>query len=325
MCYHFDPEISTSLAFVLFPQTFRNISEDDIYDGQIRCIFKIHFHGLDGLRGPILSGTNFYMKREALIGNFSAQKGCRSISYLQVGFMYFCVLEDYFTGFILHCNGWKSVYLNPPRPQFLGTSTTNFSDLSIQRTRWASGLVEVAISRFCPLVYGPLRMSLLQSMCYAELAFSPLLSCLSLWVFALIPQLCLFNGIPLYPGLGMRKASFLPTNKVGDNEQVKLYEMGVFDFRTATMFLAPLVTIILVNIASFVGGVARIMFMEDSGDQWKKMVGQIFLSFYILITNYTVIEGMIMRMDKARIPASVTLLSAVSSVIILLFGSSIRC
>ncbi|XP_022739796.1 cellulose synthase-like protein G2 [Durio zibethinus] len=436
MCYHFDPEMSPSLAFVQFPQTFRNISEDDIYDSQIRFVFKIHWHGLDGLRGPVLSGTNFYIKREALLGSFSTQEGTdlralkrsfgpsnefikalgqdykptfihdgesssmlleeakvlASCSYesqttwgTKVGFMYFCVLEDYFTGFVLHRKGWKSVYLSPPRPQFLGTSTTNFNDLLIQWTRWSSGLVEVAISRFCPPIYAPLRMSLLQTMCYAELAFLPLLACLPLWGFALIPQLCLLNGIPLYPEvsdpnfsiflfisvsslskslyevlitggqirtwknewriwmikavtsfsygsldgilqkLGMRAASFLPTNKVTDYEQFKLYEMGVFDFRAATMFLAPLVTIIQVNIASIVGGVVRIMVMEDNEDQWKNMIGQIFLSFYILITNYAVIEGMIIRKDKASIPLSVTLLSAVFSVIILSLGSSILC
>ncbi|XVE81780.1 hypothetical protein DITRI_Ditri15bG0093400 [Diplodiscus trichospermus] len=239
MCYHYDPEISPSLAFVLFPQTFRNISKDDIYDSQFRSTFKIQWHGLDGLRGPILSGTNFYMKREALLGSFSKQKGIdlmalkrcfgqssefiktlsqeydptllnggesssmlieemkelASCSYenettwgTKVGFLYFSVLEDYFTGFILHCKGWKSIYLNPPRPQFLGTSGTNLNDGLTQWTRWGSGLIQVAISRFCPFIYGPLRMSLLQSVCYAELAFLPLFGCLSHWGFALIPQ-----------------------------------------------------------------------------------------------------------------------------------------
>ena len=124
--------------------------------------------------------------------------------------------------------------------------------------------------------------------------------------------------------LGMREASFLPTNKVTDDEQFTRYEMGIFDFQAATMFLAPLVTIILVNIASLVGGVVRIMVL-DNGDHWKKMVGQIFLSFYILITNYAVIEGMVIRKDKAKIPSSVTLLSAIFSVIILSLGSAILC
>ncbi|XP_012487256.1 cellulose synthase-like protein E1 [Gossypium raimondii] len=435
MCYYCDPQTSQSIAFVQFPQTFRNISEDDIYDSQLRFVFKIQWHGFDGAGGPTISGTNFYIKREALLGSFSKQqdlmalkrsfgpsndfiktlvedyKPCfiedgessrmllehanvlASCSYedqttwgTKVGFLYFCVLEDYFTGFTLHRKGWKSVYLYPKRLQFLGTATTNFNEASIQWTRWVSGLTSVAISRFCPLICGPLKMSLVHLMCYLEVACMPLLYCLSIWGFALIPQLCLFNGIPLYPKisdsnfnifsiifisaiskslyevvttgdqfrvwknewriwmvrcvtcytygsldaildkLGIKEASFLPTNKVTDDEQVKLYEMGIFDFRAATMFLAPLVTVILVNFAAFVGAVFKALVVDDNGDRyWEKMFGQMFLSFYILVSNYAIIEGMIIRKDKASIPLSATLWSVVFSVFILLIGSVILC
>lgn len=115
-----------------------------------------------------------------------------------MGFLYQSVAEDYFTGFTLHCKGWTSVYCSPSRPQFMGTSTTNLNDLLIQGTRWSSGLAEVGFSRFCPLIYGSLRMPILQSMCYAELAFLPLY-CLPICIFATIPQICLLNGIAIYP------------------------------------------------------------------------------------------------------------------------------
>ncbi|TYI12204.1 hypothetical protein ES332_A09G261000v1 [Gossypium tomentosum] len=435
MCYHCDPQTSQSIAFVQFPQTFRNISEDDIYDSQLRFVFKIQWHGFDGAGGPTISGTNFYIKREALLGSFSKQqdlmalkrsfgpsndfiktlvedyKPCfikdgessrmllehanvlASCSYedqttwgTKVGFLYFCVLEDYFTGFTLHRKGWKSVYLYPKRPQFLGISTTNFNETSIQWTRWISGLTSVTISRFCPLICGPLKMSLVHLMCYLEVACMPFLCCLSVWGFALIPQLCLFNGIPLYPKisdsnfnifsiifisaiskslydivttgdqfrvwknewriwmvrsvtcytygsldailnkLGIKEASFLPTNKVTDDEQFKLYEMDIFDFRAATMFLAPLVVVILVNFAAFVGAVFKALVVDDNGDRyWEKMFGQMFLSFYILVSNYVIIEGMIIRKDKASIPLSATLWSVVFSVFIVLIGSAILC
>ncbi|KAL4295989.1 hypothetical protein GQ457_12G004170 [Hibiscus cannabinus] len=341
MCFYCDPQTSPSIAFVQFPQTFRNISEDDIYDSEIRSIFKIYWHGLDGVGGTILSGCNFYIKREALLGNFSKEQDLMTLKTLvedhkpnskthgessrmmlekanelascsyenqtawgsEVGFMYFSVVEDYFTGFTLHRKGWKSVYLCPKRPQFLGTSTTNFHESSVQWTRWRAGIIQVVFSRFCPLICGPLNMSLVHLMCYSGLALEPLMHCLSLWGFALIPQLCLFNGIPLYPKVsdpnfnifsiifvsaiskslyeivvasggelrmwrnewriwmiravtcctygsldvvlnkvGMKEASFMPTNKVTDDEQSKLYEKGVFDFRAATMFVAPLET-----------------------------------------------------------------------------------
>jgi hypothetical protein len=41
MCFHLDPKISTSLAFVQFPQKFHNISKNDIYDSQHRSAYKV--------------------------------------------------------------------------------------------------------------------------------------------------------------------------------------------------------------------------------------------------------------------------------------------
>lgn len=114
--------------------------------------------------------------------------------------LYGSVSEDYFTGFVsLHCKGWNSIFFDPPRPQFLGSGITNLNDLLVQGTRWSSGLLDVALSKFCPLIYGPFKTSLLESMCYAELAIFPLCYSLSLWCFATIPQLGQLNGIPLYP------------------------------------------------------------------------------------------------------------------------------
>ncbi|OMO95549.1 Cellulose synthase [Corchorus olitorius] len=410
MCFHFDPQMSPSLAFVQFPQTFHDISKNDIYDSEVRSTFTILWSGLDGLKGPVLSGTNFYIKREAICGN-PIQKGIdirelkncygpsnefiksfrqdykpdinnngelsnmlleeakvlASCSYedhtkwgKEVGFLYDAVAEDFLTGFTLQCKGWISVYVAPSRPQFLGTSTTNLNDLLVQGVRWGSGLVDVAISRFCPLLYGPTRTSFLHYMCYAELSLFPLLYSLPLWCLATIPQLCLLNGISLYPKVsnpyfgvflfifmsslskhlhevlitgrpvrkwmnehriwmmksvtchlygsldsilkkfGLREASFLTTNKVADDEQIKLYQEGKFDFRTSNTFLVPLVTLMLVNMASFVGGVARIIVMEN---YCKMMFGQILLSFYIVAMNYGIIEGMMIRKDKGRIPS----------------------
>lgn len=43
MCFHLDPKISPSLAFVQFPQRFRNISKNDIYDSALRAVFVVTF------------------------------------------------------------------------------------------------------------------------------------------------------------------------------------------------------------------------------------------------------------------------------------------
>ncbi|KAI4311310.1 hypothetical protein MLD38_036216 [Melastoma candidum] len=67
MCFHMDKKNNSSLAFVQFPQRFYNISKNDIYDSQIRSIFTTSWFGMDGLQGPLISGTCFYMKRESLL------------------------------------------------------------------------------------------------------------------------------------------------------------------------------------------------------------------------------------------------------------------
>ncbi|XP_031377104.1 cellulose synthase A catalytic subunit 1 [UDP-forming]-like [Punica granatum] len=428
MCFHLDPKISPSLAFVQFPQIFRNISENDIYDSKLRSVFWVCWHGMDGLQGPLLSGTCYYLKREALYGKL-VQDGtydpmdlkavfggsnefikrlqqmkrpyenrgtdCWETSMVlreaedlascryedstkwgkEVGFMYFSVVEDYFTSFTLHCKGWASVYLNPPRPQFLGTGTTNLNDLLVQGTRWSSGLIEVGLSRFCPLIYGlSTKISILEALAYAELSLFPLYF-IPAWCFGVIPQLCLLHGIPLYPKvlspyflvflfiflsstskqvyeiiwsghslhtwvnerrhwmiksvtchmygsmdaimkkIGLREASFLPTNKVDDDEQTKLYEMGLFDFQAPAMFLIPLVGIVILNMFALVGGVTRALLVG----YWEEIVVQTFLSIFILSVSYPIIEGMFLRKDKGSVPPRITVFSAIGVVAVLAF------
>ncbi|XP_028064875.1 cellulose synthase-like protein G2 [Camellia sinensis] len=432
MCFHLDPKMSPSLAFVQFPQNFHNISKNDIYNCRIRSLFTILWKGMDGLEGPCLSGTCFYIKRKALYGslikedvdimkrkqcfgssndfiksldrhykpnhsNFSNTMLFKETQILascayenqtkwgkEVGFLYFSVVEDYFTDFInLHGKGWISVYCDPARPAFLGSCTTNLSDVLVQSTRWGSGLVEVAISRFCPLLHGPKQkekqMSVLERMCYAELAFFPL-SFIPLWCFATIPQLYLLNGIPLYPEvsswyfivfsfifvssqskhiqeifsiggsiqtwrneqrmwmikavtchlygsldafmkrMGMREANFLPTNKaVDDEQQLKRYQMDILDFQASNMLIVPVVTLVILNLVCLFGGVTR---MVISGSV-NEMFVQVGLSFFIVSMSSPIVEGMVVRKDKGRVPTSVSILSAVISMIYLLLGSLI--
>ena len=119
--------------------------------------------------------------------------------------------------------------------------------------------------------------------------------------------------------IGMREASFFPTNKVDDIEQLKRYNMGVFDFQTSTLFLAPLASLVILNMASFCVGIARVIFLGEL----EKMFIQVFISFYVVVMNYPIIEGMLIRKDSGRIPTSVTLLSASSSIIFCILGSII--
>ncbi|KAK1592882.1 hypothetical protein Q3G72_031904 [Acer saccharum] len=250
MCFHLDPHMSRSLAFVQYPQIFYNVSKNDIYDGQARSAYTTKWQGMDGLRGPLLSGTGFYLKRKALFGspnqedkyllhpeknfgnstkliaslksNYNIQDVSRkeensSVSILEdakllasctyeantnwgkeARFSYGCMLESSFTGYLLHCKGWTSVYLYPKRPCFMGCTTIDMKDAMVQLMKWNSELIKVGLSKFSPLTYGVSRMSILQSMCYGYFNLQPLLS-VALLLYAIVPQLCLINGTALYP------------------------------------------------------------------------------------------------------------------------------
>nr|XP_043631025.1 cellulose synthase-like protein G2 [Erigeron canadensis] len=429
MCFHLDPKLSSSLAFVQFPQMFHNISKHDIYESELRCTFKTLWQGMDGISGPCLSGTCYYIKREAVLYGLppstlkdtsleklkqsfgSSTKLIKSLQLkhnakmdlgknltssllqetmflascvyekdskwgIEVGFRYFSVVEDYFTSFITHGKKWVSVYYMPSRPSFLGAGTTSLNDVLIQGTRWTAGLIEVALSRFSPIIYGPSRMPVLQSFFYAWLASFPL-AFIPLWILATIPQLSLLYGVTVYPEvksvfflvflsvfvlsnlqhlreihstgasleawkheqrvwmmkgitshlygsihaimekLGAKEASFLPTNKVIDDDQEKLYQMGMYNFQTSSMFLLPLSSLIILNLLAFVAGIVKVTFQRE---HINEIFVQTFLSFYITLMGYPVLEGMLIRKDKGRIAPSVSCYSVVISIIILSFG-----
>ena len=111
--------------------------------------------------------------------------------------------------------------------------------------------------------------------------------------------------------IGMREASFFPTNKVDDVDQLKRYNMGVFDFQTSILFLAPMAALVILNMASFAVGIYRVILLGEL----DKFFIQVFIPFYVILMNYPIVEGILIRKDWGRIPPSVTLLAAIVSLI----------
>ncbi|KAJ3675071.1 hypothetical protein LUZ60_004113 [Juncus effusus] len=224
LCFHLDPTLSPSLAFVQFPQNFHSIGKSDIYCAELRQIFTTMWIGADGLRGPGLSGTNLFVKRDALYGTKPGHKSSRKETYMKIlekkplicllqceyenetewgekiGFLYGSLVEDFFTGFHLHCRGWRSCYCIPSKPAFCGNAPISFNDTLVQNKRWNTGLLEVALSQYCPLTFGISRnfSSVLQNMWYTLIAFWPAYS-FPLLCYGILPQLCFLNGVSLFP------------------------------------------------------------------------------------------------------------------------------
>jgi cellulose synthase/poly-beta-1,6-N-acetylglucosamine synthase-like glycosyltransferase len=119
-----------------------------------------------------------------------------------MGFRYGSLVEDYYTGYRLQCEGWKSIFCNPKRAAFLGDAPITLIDLLNQQKRWAIGLLEVVFSKFSPLTFGIRSMGLLMGLAYAHIGMWAFWS-IPITIYAFLPQLALLNGISIFPTVYM--------------------------------------------------------------------------------------------------------------------------
>jgi cellulose synthase/poly-beta-1,6-N-acetylglucosamine synthase-like glycosyltransferase len=232
LCYFSDPAFQSNLAFVQFPQRFRGITKHDIYACDFRPIFEINPQGFDGLSGTDYFGTGCFFRRRAFFGppkslikpeilelgpDYVVEKpiqldrilaltqhaaGCDYEKNTQwgykIGLRYGSLVEDFFTGYSLHCEGWKSVFCKPEKAAFFGDAPINLIDVLSQQTRWAYGVLEVAFTKRSPIIYGTQHMGLLMGLAYANYAFWPI-SSIPITIYAFLPQLALLNGFTIFP------------------------------------------------------------------------------------------------------------------------------
>ncbi|PKU74131.1 cellulose synthase-like protein G3 [Dendrobium catenatum] len=229
LCYFLDKDFSPNLSFIQFPQRFTGLNKNDIYGGEFRRLFTLGEQGLDGLQGPNYVGTGCFFSRRSLYSSPSVAmpssdefkvQSCLLSSELvllkaheaasseyehgrkewgsQIGFRYGSLVEDYYTGYMLHCQGWRSVFCNPDRPAFLGEAPNSLLEAVSQSKRWFVGLYQVCFSRYCPLFYGSRKISLMAGFCYMYYALWGCW-CIPLTIYGLLPQLALFYGKSLFP------------------------------------------------------------------------------------------------------------------------------
>ncbi|KAL0376744.1 UNVERIFIED_CONTAM: Cellulose synthase-like protein G2 [Sesamum calycinum] len=233
-----------------------------------------------------------------------------------VGYIYNTVSEDMVTSLVLHCRGWRSAYVDPARPCFLGVCPTNLNDMLVQQTRWALGAMQIALSRFSPLIYGGLRMSILQSMFYAQVGS---LYVVPLCGLAVIPQICLLYGIPLYPKVSdpffflfafiFISSQFKHVQEVfsyGDSFRHAIIELRVWIMRSC---------------ASYVYAFWKRLWSGLHSGKGEELLAQAVLLFFGIIVNCHLLEGMVFRKDSGRVAPSVTLLSIAISAVIFCCGS----
>lgn len=117
---------------------------------------------------------------------------------MQVGFRYGSLVEDYYTGYRLQCEGWRSIFCRPDREAFLGDIPISLNDVLSQNKRWAIGLLEVGFSKYNPVTFGTMAIGPLMALSYAHYAFWPIWS-LPITIYGFVPQLALLINLPIFP------------------------------------------------------------------------------------------------------------------------------
>ncbi|XAR55158.1 Cellulose synthase (UDP-forming) [Bertholletia excelsa] len=232
LCYFLDAAIKPKLGYIQFPQRYHGLNRHDIYASELRPVLQINSKGFDGLQGPNYVGTGCFFSRRVFFGgpsSFTAPEipnlrpdymvngsiqaqsilslahqvaGCKyedgSNWGSKLGFRYGSLVEDYYTGYRLHCEGWQTVFRHPNRAAFLGDVPINLNDVISQGKRWYLGLLEVAFSKYSPITFGIKSMGPLMGLCYAQYAFWAIWS-IPITLYAFLPQLALLNGVSIFP------------------------------------------------------------------------------------------------------------------------------
>ncbi|WOG91926.1 hypothetical protein DCAR_0311181 [Daucus carota subsp. sativus] len=233
LCFFMDEEKGYEIAFVQFPQSFENVTRNDIYGSSLRTDMEVDFHGMDGFGGSMYIGTGCFHRRDTLCGRVFSKsqrdrgfwrkgndnqyfietaydleerlKDLASCTFekdtqwgTEMGLKYGCAVEDVITGLSIQCNGWKSVYYNPERKGFLGLAPTSLHPTLVQHKRWSEGDLQILLSKYNPASYGFRRIhpGLIMGY-YVYILWAP--SSLPTLYYCIIPSLHLLIGNSLFP------------------------------------------------------------------------------------------------------------------------------
>ncbi|KAK6161370.1 hypothetical protein DH2020_004751 [Rehmannia glutinosa] len=324
MCFYLDPKISPEIAWVQFPQKFRDMSEHDIYDGRLNPIWR-EGQGLDGLRGPTIYGCNFFMTREAIYGLDRTQKDI-DINQLKKSL-------GASNEFIKSIN--RSY--NPQLPEDRKPSDALKKELQLlasctydNDTQWGEEasilpldlrIQHLPLQRvsdpmfivFAFIFISSLLKHVQEVFSYGD-SFRTALYEMRVWMMK--SGACYFFAIlnAILDRLGLLQANFSLTNKVVDDEQVRRHQLGIYDFQASPLILTPLCSLYVLNLAAFTIGIPKIF---QKGDE---LLAQALLSFFGIIINYHLLDGMVLRSDSGRISLFVTMVSVALSATVLSCG-----
>lgn len=109
--------------------------------------------------------------------------------------------------------------------------------------------------------------------------------------------------------LGVSESAFVITAKVAEEEAAERYKDEVMEFGVESPMFLLLGTLCMLNLFCFAAAVMRLA-SGDSGDL-KTMGFQFVITGILVVINWPLYEGMLLRKDKGKMPMSVTVKSVV--------------
>ncbi|KAL1345679.1 hypothetical protein HN51_019398 [Arachis hypogaea] len=122
----------------------------------------------------------------------------------QVGWIYGSTSEDVLTGLRFHTKGWRSEFCTTDPIAFRGCSPQDSIGQMAQHKRWSSGLLEIFLSKHCP-IFGTLFGKLQLRECLAYIWITT-------WALRSVPEIC-YALLPAY--CIITNSTFLPNQGAG--------------------------------------------------------------------------------------------------------------
>lgn len=109
--------------------------------------------------------------------------------------------------------------------------------------------------------------------------------------------------------LGVSESAFVITAKVAEEEAAERYKEEVMEFGVESPMFILLGTLGMLNLFCFAAAVMRLAYGD--GGEFKGMGLQFVITGVLVVINWPLYEGMLLRKDRGKMPISVTVKSVV--------------
>ncbi|XP_058112664.1 cellulose synthase-like protein E1 isoform X3 [Magnolia sinica] len=107
---------------------------------------------------------------------------------------------------------------------------------------------------------------------------------------------------------GLAKSAFAITAKETDDEVAKRYELEIMEFGSNSPMFTILATLAMLNLFCLFGAIKRLAMGDEMGDV-EALVLQFVLCGVLVIINWPIYQGLLMRKDMGRLPTTVAFTS----------------